>query len=474
MTSSSGQSRPTVLVVDDKKNLLRLMTKVLKGDARVLTAGCGAEAIQILEAELVDVVLCDLRMPDTDGIDVLKQCKRLRPQTEFILMTAYASVPTAVEALRLGAHDYLTKPFDPEEGRAVVLRAIGRAATLRPSGPSDESEGELLPGIVGLAPAMRELSRLVRRIADSDVTVLLLGETGTGKERIARAIHRLGPRSAKRFVAVNCAAIPADLLESELFGHAKGAFTGANQDRAGLFEEAHGGTLFLDEIGEMLLSLQSKLTRTLEERAIRRLGESIERPVDVRLIAATHRDIEAMVKNQSFREDLWYRLNVAVIAIPPLRERREDIELLATHFLRERPQAHKKRPIGFTPSALEAMQNYDWPGNVRQLRSAVERGSVVCTRDRIDVGDLLPEVSGAHRQRSQDTGLLSLTWAEAQEKGRSEAAKRYLEEVLKKHDGNIAEAAVHAGVERESFYRLLRRYGVHVERTRSPSKGAGD
>lgn len=454
--------RPTVLVVDDKKNMLRLMVKVLKEDARVLSALEGSEAIEILQKERVDVVLCDLRMPDLDGIEVLKACKKLRTQTEFVLMTAYASVGTAVEALRLGAHDYLTKPFEPETARAVVLRALGRA---HPSGVPNTLRGEILPGMIGQSKAMQELAQFVRQVAKSNATALLLGETGTGKERVARAVHRLSVRSADRFVAVNCAAIPADLLESELFGHAKGAFTGATKEQSGLFGDAHKGTLFLDEIGDMRLSLQAKLTRALEEGAIRRLGESRERPVDVRLITATHRDIKGMVRNESFREDLWYRLNVATIRLPPLRERQEDIEPLAVHFLRERPD--RDHPIiGFTPAASEALKQYPWPGNVRQLQAAVERAGIVCLRDRIDLGDLPPEVVGAQRGGLSRGDLQSLTWAKALERGRFDTAQGYLEDVLRKFQGQVARAAAHAEVERESFYRLLRRYKVDPEKYR--------
>jgi two-component system response regulator HydG len=382
-------------------------------------------------------------------------------------MTAYASVPTAIEALRLGAYDYLTKPFEPEAARAVVLRAIGRAATSRPESAAGDVSEEVLPGMFARSAAMRELSSLVRRVAESDATALLLGETGTGKELVARAIHQLSARSAGRFVAINCAAIPVELIESELFGYAKGSFTGAAADRAGLFEEADRGTLFLDEIAEMRLSLQSKLTRALEERAIRRLGDSSERPVDVRVVAATHRDIEGMVADESFREDLWYRLNVAVVRIPPLRERKEDIEFLASHFLRERPPSGGRQIIGLTAAATVAMEAYDWPGNIRQLRAAIERACVVSARERIDVGDLPPEVVGS-RPRESAT-LADLTWSEAVEQGRISAARSYLEEVLRRHDGRVAEAAAHAGVERESFYRLLRRFGVEPDTSRGKS-----
>ncbi len=461
-----SQTLPIVLVVDDRPNMLRLLQKVLKRDARVLAAHGGSEAIRMLESEAISVVICDLKMPDIDGIEVLKASKELRPDAQFILMTAYASVATAVDAMRLGAYDYLTKPFEPEAVRAVVLRALNRAATTPsedPDEPGTAENAEALPGLIGRSAIMRELGGLVRKIAASESTALIMGETGSGKERIARALHSLSPRRAQRFIAVNAAAIPAELLESELFGYARGSFSGATRDRAGLFEEAHKGVLFLDEIGEMRPSLQAKLTRAIEERAVRRLGESRERAVDVRLIAATHRDLSAMVKSGGFREDLWYRLNVALIRVPALRERRADIELLAAHFLREiAGSIPDRRLLGFTSEAQAALQRYAWPGNVRQLRSAVERACVVGTNDRIDVEDLPPEVMDT-AETAGHPDLTALTWQEASDRARDESARRYLLAVLKRHSGRIAAAANHAGVERESFYRLLRKYAVRPD-----------
>jgi two-component system response regulator HydG len=296
-----------------------------------------------------------------------------------------------------------------------------------------------------------------------------MGETGTGKERVARAVHALSPRAGQRFVAVNCAAIPAELLESELFGFVRGAFTGATRDRAGLFEEADGGTLFLDEIGEMPPALQAKLTRTLEERSIRRLGEARERPVDVRIIAATHRDIEAMTRTAAFREDLWYRLNVATVLVPPLRERKDDIELLATRFLREfAPQS-----AGFTPLAMTALLEYSWPGNVRQLRAAIERAALMSSSDRVDIGHL-PVQLREPPPIGAGVDLAALSWNEALAEARAGAARYYLEEVLRRHGGSVAEAAAHAGVERESYYRLLRRFGARVDERRASEPPAAD
>lgn len=444
---------PAVLVVDDHSNMLRLMTKVLSEDARVITAHSGREAIELLARETVSVVLTDLSMPEVDGLEVLRASRRLQPNAQLVLMTAYASVPSAVEALRLGAFEYLTKPFEPEAAREAVLRAIGRV-----HGLAAQDSDELLPGMIGISSKMRDVATLVRRFAPSGATALLLGETGTGKERIARAMHQLSSRAEMRFVAVNCAAIPADLLESELFGSARGAFTGASRDRAGLFEEATGGTLFLDEIGEMPPALQAKLTRVLEERAVRRIGEARERSVDVRIIAATHRDIEGMANSGAFREDLWYRLNVATIQIPPLRERPEDIELLALRFLQEFSSKEGAETSGFTPLAMSALLSYAWPGNVRQLRAVVERASLVCAGQRVDLGHLPVQLNEPPPMGS-GVDLAGLSWTKALQEARASAARYYLEEVLRRHGGNVANAAAHAGVERESYYRLLRRFG---------------
>lgn len=456
-TDEQHDARGRILVVDDHPNMLKLMAKVLGGLAEVQVAKGGAEAVKRIEAERFDVVLSDLRMPDVDGLEVLKTLKALRPDTEFVLMTAHGSVATALTAMRLGAYDYLTKPFEPEQAKDVVAAALARARWR--SEHDAQAPDEVLPGMVGGSPAMQRLGATVRRVAPTDATVLILGETGTGKERIARAVHALGSRASGRFVAVNCAAIPGELLESELFGYKKGAFTGATRDKAGLFEEASGGTLFLDELGDMRLSLQAKLTRVLEERAIRRVGEAEERSVDVRIVAATHRDLRSMVDKGAFREDLWYRLNVATLEVPPLRERGEDVALLARHFLDRRAAVDPgSTPRDFEPEALAALEAYEWPGNVRQLAAAVERASILCLGDRIATEDLPREVTAPPRSDAPD--FTDKSWQEALEAAKEHFAPRYLRGLLKKHAGNVSAAARAAGVERESFYRLMRRYGV--------------
>jgi len=458
--------KPTVLVVDDKANMLALLSKVLGKSARVLTAKGVRTALAVLEREPVSTVVCDLRMPDGDGLDVLRAVRSRWPGVPFILMTAYASVPTAVQAMREGAYDYITKPFDPDELQAIVARAISRATVL--SGVGDDELDRFGP-LFGRAPAMRSMYQMIDRVAPTDATVLLMGETGTGKELVARAIHERSSRAGSRPVAVNCAAIPRSLIESELFGHVRGSFTGAVSDRAGLFEEASGSTLVLDEIGELRPTVQAKLTRVLEERSVRRIGEARERKLDVRVVAATHRDLRAMVRAGSFREDLWFRLNVCVIEIPPLRDRADDIPLLAHRFLAERAPQARSPATRFSSDAMAALTAYRWPGNVRELRSAVERAAIVEDGAEIQLGSLPDEVRGASPLRltsASDVDLARLSYREAVDASREETNRRYLEAVLRRFGGDVTAAAQHAGIERESFYRLLRRCGLSADQFR--------
>lgn len=452
-------SSASILVVDDKPNMLRLLTKVLSPLGRVRTCESGDEAIALLNAQTFDVIVSDLKMPGASGLDVLREAHRLMPHTRFILMTAYSTVGTAIEALRLGAFDYLTKPLDPEDLRLVVRAALAVDRRTEPSKNTEDTE--VLPGLYARSAIMKDTAQLVRRVADSSISALIIGETGTGKELVARALHALSPRADERFVALNCAAIPGGLLESELFGHKKGTFTGAARDRQGLFEDADQGTLFLDEIGEMRVSMQAKLTRALEERAVRRLGESVERSFDTRVVAATNRDLEAMVEDGTFREDLWYRLNGAIIPVPALRDRREDVQLLAEGFLDEiaRSSVDSKR-YAFSDEAIDRLMSYDWPGNVRQLKACVHRAFVVAEGPVIHVSDLALEVRGKPPVSDSTMELHSLPWKPAMQRGKQALAQSYLKAVLQRFDGDVVEAANHAGVERESFYRLLRRYDV--------------
>jgi two-component system response regulator HydG len=467
--------KATILVVDDKPNMAAMLTKVLGKIARVVTARGVRSAMEILDRQPIAVVLCDLRMNDGSGLDVLGAVRARWSGVPFILMTAYASVPTAVQAMREGAYDYVTKPFETEALKALVERALTRAAVLQGAHQATDEEG--FGSMIGRSPAMLGIYRLIERVAPTDATTLILGETGTGKELVARAIHDRSPRAQSRFVAVNCAAIPRSLIESELFGHVRGAFTGATSDRPGLFEEAHGGTLLLDEIGELRPTLQAKLTRVLEERTVRRIGDSRERKVDVRVIAATHRDLRAMVKAGSFREDLWFRLNVCVLELPPLRDRPGDIPLLAQRFLAERAPHARASATRFSQAALDALCAYRWPGNVRELRSAVERAAILETTPEITLGSLPVEVQNVDHPRERlenDEELGRLTYREAVDASRVETNRRYLDAVLRRYRGDVSAAAEHAGIERESFYRLLRRAGLSADEFRDHGGSADE
>jgi len=448
-----------ILVVDDKPNMRRLVSKVLQDLGTVSTAEDGKKALEQLVTERFDVVISDIRMPEMDGQALLRAARKLPQPPEVILMTAYATVETAIEALRLGAYDYLTKPFDPDDVRAVVLRALSRKG-LAPA-PKLEAPGENgWQGLIGRSASMGEVFAMLDKVAPSDAPILLLGESGTGKELLARATHARSPRASKRFVAVNCAAIPATLMESELFGYARGAFSGANAARAGLFEEADSGTLFLDEIGDMPRALQAKLTRALEERAIRRVGESHERKVDVRIVSATHRDLHELVKHGAFREDLFYRLNTCVVRVPPLREREGDLPILIDHFLAHRSGPTKTYEV--TPAAMEALQAHQWPGNVRELRSAIERAALLSEDGRIARSALPTEIAniGTATPEAPLQDLSELAYRDALERLRNEGVRRYLEALLRRFGGSVNAAAEHADVERESFYRLCRKHGL--------------
>jgi DNA-binding NtrC family response regulator len=366
-----------------------------------------------------------------------------------------------VQAMRDGAYDYLEKPFDPDEAGRVVARAAehkrlrDEAAALR-----QELAGQYaFHALVGKSPRMQEVFRLLRQAAGLDITVLLGGETGTGKELAARAVHFASARRERRFVAVNCGALPPDLLESELFGHARGAFTGAQSAKAGLFEEADGGTLFLDEVGELPLTAQVKLNRVLQEKEVRRVGDNTAVKVDVRLIAATHRDLRAEVAAGRFREDLFYRLHVFPVRLPALRERLEDVPLLAAHFLAKHARAFGRPVTGFEPEALRALTGYGWPGNVRELENAVERAVAVASGETVRPADLPPELSAGGGLPPGST-LTTLPFREAVEQARERAGREYLVALLKEHGGNVTKAAERAGMERESLHRLLKRHGV--------------
>jgi two-component system response regulator HydG len=385
--------RSTVLVVDDEPGIVDSLQKILERESlRVLTAGSGGEALDLVRREPVSVLITDLMMPGMSGIDLLKASRSVSPETETVLMTAYGTVENAVEAMKQGAYDFVTKPIK----RAHLLRVVGKALEKRSLVQENRTlraqlAAEKRRSLIGQSLPWRRTMDIVMQAAPSQATVLLLGESGTGKELLARAIHDASPRASAPFVPVNCAALPESILEAELFGYEKGAFTGAVQRHDGRFLQAAGGTLFLDEIGEIPTHVQVKLLRVLQEGEVERLGGRTTK-VDLRLVAATNQDLRAAVREGRFREDLYYRLNVIAVPIPPLRDRREDIPLLAEHFLQLYAARNGRHFGGFSRAALDLLARYEWPGNVRELENTVERAVVLCRGSSIELDDLPPDV----------------------------------------------------------------------------------
>ena len=472
-----NETKPTrVLIVDDEPTLLRALEALLKKKGyEVVGLDSPIVATQRLAAEDFDVALLDIKMPQLSGLELLNAVKHRRPEVEVIMMTGHATVETALQAVRSGAYDYLTKPFDDVE---IVARSVAKAAERKALWDRNrqletrlrEREGLPPDGLVGAAAPIREVQRMIDAVAYSTTTVLVTGESGTGKELVARALHARSPRKAQPFVALNCGALTETLLESELFGHVKGAFTGAQRDQKGLFDAADGGTIFLDEIGDIPLSTQVRLLRVLQEGDIKRVGSADSVKVDVRVIAATHRDLPRLVKAGRFREDLFYRLNVINIPLPSLRERAEDIPLLAHYFLRRYSDRLGKRVKTLAPEAVELLCGYRWPGNVRELENAIERAVVLCRGDSVNPTDLPPAVTGhtAPLVREIPAGgeeaqWLTLPYAAAKDQALRRFEKNYVDALMKACDNNISAAARRAGMDRSNFKRVLRKYRTDLE-----------
>ena len=453
--------RARLLVVDDDADMLRLLSLRLQGAGYHVSAVASAEAaLAHLAVDRPQLVLSDVRLPGRDGLSLFDEIRQRHPSLPVILLTAHGTIPDAVEATARGVFTYLTKPYEARELLEKIAQALALSA---PSSPSTQADEAWRSEIVSRSNRMADLLAEARMVARSDASVLLRGDSGTGKEMLARAIHRASARAGKPFIAVNCGAIPEALLESELFGHVKGAFTDAVANHKGLFQAADGGTLLLDEIGDMPPALQVKLLRVLQERAVRPLGSSQSIPVDVRIVSATHRDLETAMAAGQFREDLYYRLNVVTLTLPTLAERREDIPLLANHFLARLAAKYGKRSSGFAPEALKALTMASWPGNVRQLYNVVEQVCALSTT---------PLVSLALVQRALRTPSVEvLSFAEA--KQRFERA--YLVDLLKMTDGNVADAARLAQRNRTEFYRLLQKHALTpgLFKSDGPSGGGG-
>ncbi|MBM3307371.1 MAG: sigma-54-dependent Fis family transcriptional regulator [Candidatus Eisenbacteria bacterium] len=447
MTARTDGPALRVLVVDDQASVRELLKAVLTSDGHeVEQASDGGEAVRALGTGFHDLVVMDIRMPGMDGIAALERVKEISPRTGVVMMTAYASVETAVRAMKLGAFDYVTKPIDIDEVRAVIARFVG---SLHPE------EAEELPGesrdVVGASDALRSVLALSHQVAASDATLLILGESGTGKEVIAREIHRASPRARDPFVAVNCSAIPEALLESELFGHERGAFTGAVRQRKGRFELAAGGTIFLDEIGDMSPALQAKLLRFLQDHRLQRVGGSADIAVEARVIAATNRNLEREVAEGRFRDDLYFRLNVVTIVVPPLRERLEDVPLLVEHFLRlHAPEGIKPKKI--SPRAMRLLMTYAWPGNVRELENAVQRAVVLSRGETIFPEQLPPSVRATGSEEPGPAGGRTMR----------EIERDVIVRTLKETGGNRTNAAKILGISRRTLQNKIREYGVDL------------
>jgi putative PEP-CTERM system response regulator len=446
--------KPTLLLVDDEKNTREGLSRALRRSYRVILAESAMTALEILKEETPDAVLTDLKMPGMDGMTLVRRILASDPKPVCILLTAYGDVETAVEAMKAGAYDFLTKPVNLDRLEVLLKRAIHsrrlEASNQRLQKELDSRYG--LEQIIGQAPNMEEVFDTIRQVAPSKATVLIQGESGTGKELVAHALHRLSPRAENPFVAVHCAALSDTLLESELFGHEKGAFTGAAERRKGRFELADGGTLFLDEIGEIEPATQVKLLRVLEERSFERVGGATPIEVDTRLLVATNRDLKRMVEEGTFREDLYFRLNVVQLTLPPLRDRRQDVPLLLNHYLRQFCKENSRELEGFTPDALEALTRYSWPGNIRELRNVVERMVVLARGDKLTLRDVPAEVK--EEGTSRPSGALKNATSMQQ------AEKQMIKQALVDQKGNRTRAAEQLGISRRTLHRKLHEFDL--------------
>jgi two-component system NtrC family response regulator len=448
----------SVLVVDDERSIrIGLKGLLAKEGYEVTTAESGEEALRLLPNSPVDLVLTDLRLPGLDGVSLLKQIKQQHPDIVVLMMTAYGSEKIAVEAMKAGAYDYIVKPFDNDEVRLLIGQALERLALRRQVQQLHErlDTAFRFENLLGTSTVMQRVFDIVRKVAATDLTVLITGESGTGKELIANALHQNSPRKGGPFIKVNCAAMARELVESELFGHEKGAFTGAIAAREGKFEAADGGTIFLDEIGDMGGETQAKVLRVLQEQEFERVGGNRTIKVDVRVIAATNRNLQQMMEEGKFREDLFYRLNVVQIPLPPLRERREDIPLLATHFLKEVADRYGRGAMTLSPDAYGALLSASWPGNVRELKNVIQEAAVLCT------APLIPAAELRITQYAHTPGLTPFaTFREAKQQVVEAFERDFISRALRRHQGNITRTAEELGLHRQQLQQKIRELGL--------------
>ncbi|MBI2091377.1 MAG: sigma-54-dependent Fis family transcriptional regulator [Deltaproteobacteria bacterium] len=463
--------KPTnLLIIDDEPAIVKVFEKLAKDEGWTFaSASSGTQAIDMLNKSAFEAAVVDIALPGFTGMQILEYVKQNQISTEMLIMTGVGSVETAVQAIKLGAYDYFTKPFDDiNKISNAIAKAMERHRLLQKLKQMERMEGDSssYEGIIGKSRKMQEVFELIESVAPTNSTVLVLGESGTGKELVAQALHKRSRRAGKPFIVINCAAVPETLLESELFGHRRGSFTGAIQDKKGLFEEADGGTIFMDEVGDIPPAIQVKLLRVLQEGEVRMIGDNSSKNVDVRIIAATNRDLTQLVGENKFREDLYYRLNVISITVPPLRERSDDIPLLTYYFLQKNAKKSGKEIATCSVDAITALQHYKWVGNVRELENVVERACVLVNGPVIQARDLPQRVLGESFYLTKEDGhsdFSKFSYHEAKEKAFMTFNRSYLSSLMRSSKGNISFAAAKAGMDRSNFKKILKKCSLNAE-----------
>ena len=456
-----------ILIVDDEKDMLVLLKRIIeeKTSHIVETEYDPLKVVELLRKQQFDIIITDLKMPKMDGIAILDMVKNIQPSAVVVIMTAYATIETAVEATRKGAFDYISKPFRKERILITIDKAMAWQKLTRENITLKKSlrqkKGSL--PIIGSSPAIMSIITMIDQVAKSTATVLISGESGTGKELAARAIHYSSHRKDKPFITVNCTAMPEQIIESELFGHIKGSFTGAWKDKRGIVEEANQGTLFLDEIGDLNMAMQAKLLRLLQEGEYKPVGGLITKQADIRFVVATNQNLKKLIEAKQFREDLFYRLNVINLHLPSLKDRKEDIPILAHHFLKKFKLLNDKKISGIDPEAISALMSKSWPGNIRELENCIERGAILCQSDIIKISDILPQEPVAHTSPVFDHSIYTLPFKEAKEIIIKSFHNKYINWILQQNKGNISKAAEQAELQRQYLHRLIKEENINAE-----------